>query len=64
MSLSLDNKLVFIVTFQFLSSLDRLVKNVGKNGFKHLSQGLDSELLDLAKQRGFYPYKYMCDFEV
>ena len=56
MSFSLDNKLVFIDSFQFLSSsLDSLVKNSGENGFKHLSQVFDSEVVDivLVKQKGF-----------
>ena len=38
MIFSLDNKLVFIDGFQFLSSsLDSLAKNLGKNYFKDLS---------------------------
>ena len=57
MSFSVDNKLVFIDSFQFLSSsLDRLARNLGKNEFKHLSQEFDSEVLDLVKKKkGFYP---------
>ena len=38
MSFSIDNKLVFIDSFQFLScSIDNLVKNLGKDGFKYLT---------------------------
>ena len=49
-SFSLDNKLVFIDNFQFLSSsLDGLVKNLEENDFKHLSQEFDSKILDLVK---------------
>ena len=36
-----------------------------ENGFKHfLSQEFDIEVLDLVKQKGFYPYKYISSFEV
>ena len=28
-----------------------------------MSQEFDSELLDLVKQKGFYPFEYMCNFE-
>ena len=63
-SFSLDNKLVFIKSFQFLSSsLYSLVKKLSKNDFKHLIQEFDSEVLDLVKKEGCYPYEYMCDFE-
>ena len=60
MSFSLDDQLVLIDSFQFLSSsLNSLVKNLGENDFKHLCQEFDSEVLDLVKQEGFYPYEYM-----
>ena len=62
MSFSLDHKLVFNGSFQS-SSLDSLVKKLGENHFKHLSQELDSEVFDLVKQKGFYPYEYMSSFE-
>ena len=64
MSFSINNKLIFIGSFQFLSfSVDGLVKNLGKNDFRYLSQEFESNVLDLVKQKGFYPYKYMSDFE-
>lgn len=44
-------------------SLDTLVKNQSKNGFKHLSQKFDRKVLDLVKQKRFYSYEYMCNFE-
>ena len=48
MGFGLDNKLVFIGSLPFLSSsLDSLVKNLGKNDFKRLSQKFDNEALDL-----------------
>ena len=64
MSFNINNMLIFIESFQLLSSsLDSLVKGLGKNGFKYLSQEFDSKVLDLAKQRGFYPYECMSGFE-
>ena len=64
MSFTISNKLIFIDSFQFLSSsLDSLVKNLSKIDVKHLSQEFDNNVLDLVHQKGFYPYKYMSDFE-
>ena len=64
MSFSINNKLSFIDSFQFLSSsLDSLVKNLAKDDFKYLSQEFDNNILDLVKQKRFYPYEYMSDFE-
>ena len=48
MSFTINNKLSFIDSFQFLSSsLDSLVKNLGKDDFKYLSQELDNDILNL-----------------
>ena len=64
MNFNINKKLIFIDSFQFLSSsLDGLVKNLGKNGFQYLSQEFDSKVLDLVKQKGFYHYEYMSGFE-
>ena len=64
MIFSINSKLSFIDSFQFLSSsLDSLVKNLNKNDFKYLSQEFDMNVLDLVKQKEFYPYEYMSDFE-
>ena len=47
---NINKKLIFINSFQFLrSSLDSLVKNLGKYDFKHLSQEFDRKVLDLVK---------------
>ena len=46
MSFDISNKLVFIDSFQFLSSL--------LDHFKYLSQEFDNNVLDLVKQKGFY----------
>ena len=64
MSFTIKNKLIFIDSFQFLSSsLNSLVKNLVKNDFKYLSQEFDNNVLDLFKKKGFYPYECMNDFE-
>ena len=64
MSFSINDKLSFIDSFQFLrSSLDSLVKNANKDDFKFYSQEFDNNISDLAKQKGFYPYEYMSDFK-
>ena len=64
MSFNINNMLTFIDSFQFLGSpLDILVRNLGKVDFKYLSQEFDSDVLDLLKQKGFYPYEYMSSFK-
>ena len=64
MSFTINNKLSFINSFQFLNFLlDRLFENLGKDDFKYLSQEFDNNVLNLVKQKGFYPYEYMRDFE-
>ena len=64
MSFNINNKLHFIDSFQFISSsLDSLVKNLGKDDFKYLNQKFDNDVLDLLKQKGFYPYEYKSDFD-
>ena len=51
MGFSDKNKLSFIDSLQFLSSsLDSLVKNVGKDDFKYLIQELDNNVLDSVKR--------------
>ena len=60
MRFSINNRLSVIDSFHFLSSsLDSLVKNVGKDDFKYLSQEFDSNVLDLVKQKGIFPYEYV-----
>ena len=64
MNFTINEKLSFIDSFQYLSSSsDSLVKNLGKDDFKYLSQELDNNVLDVIKQKGCYPYEYMNDFE-
>ena len=55
---------IFINNLQFLSSsLDSLVKNLSNDDFNFLSQEFNNNVLDLIKQKGFYRYEYMSDFE-
>ena len=64
MNFSINNKLIFIDRFQFLSSsLDSLVKNLSKDDFKYMSQEFDNNVLDLVKRERFYLYWCMSDFE-
>ena len=56
--------MVFADSFPFLSSSsDSLVKNLSWNNFKYLRQEFDSNVLNLVKQKGFYPNEYMSDFK-
>ena len=55
MSYTINNKLSFIDSFQFLSSsLDSFVKSLCKNDFNYLSQEFDNNVLDLVKNKRFY----------
>ena len=67
MSYNVNKTSVFIDSFidSFIdnSSLGSLVRNLDKDDFKYLSQEFDSNVLDLANQKGFYAYEYMNGFE-
>ena len=68
MSFNINNKSIFIDRFQFLSSpLDSFVKNLDKDNFQSLSQDFDSKVLDLVKEKRFYPFyqfhEYMSGFK-
>ena len=59
-----NHNFYFIDSFQFLSSyLDSLVKTSYKDDFRYFSEEFFNNLLDLFKQKGFCPYKYLSDFE-
>ena len=55
MSFIIINKLAFIDSFFLRFSLDSLVKNLSKDNFKYLGQELNSDVLDLIKQKEFHP---------
>ena len=49
---------------QFInSSLDKLVKNLSDEELKYLVEEFSSENLELLKQKGADPYKYMNSFQ-
>lgn len=43
---------------------DSSVEDLSKVDFKYLSQGFHNNVLDLIKQKGFYPDEYMWDLEM
>ena len=52
MRFHINNKLIFIDNFQFLSSSsDSLVKNLNTDDFKYFSQEFDGKVLDLVTQK-------------
>ena len=64
MKISINNMLSFVDSFQFISSLlVSLVKKLNKVDFKCFIIEFDNNVSDLVKQKGFYLYKYMSDFE-
>ena len=64
MAFTINRNIVFIDSIQFIkSSLDSLVKNLGDRDFKYLSEEYSGELLELAKEKGVYPCKYMDSFK-
>ena len=49
---------------QFMnSSLEKLVKNLSDDGFKHLTEEFGSKNLELLKQKSAYLYEYMDSFK-
>ena len=49
---------------QFMnSSLDKLVKNLVDEDFKYLVKEFGSEIVELLRQKGAYPYEYMNSFK-
>ena len=64
MTFTINNNIVFIDNMQLMnSSLDALVRNLSDNDFKYLSQEFSGYLLELAKQKGLYPYEYMGSYK-
>ena len=57
-------KIVFKDSLKFMSSsLEALVNNLPKDGFKNISKYYTPEQVELIKQKGFYPYEYMDTIE-
>ena len=55
---------MFVDSMQFMnSSLDKLVKNLADEDFKHLVEEFGSKMLELFKQKDAYPYEYMKSFD-
>ena len=49
---------------QFMnSSLEKLVKNLSENDFRHLTEKFGSKNLEPLKQKSAYPYEYMDSFK-
>ena len=64
MAFMLGQHLVFIDSFQFMSSsLSNLVNNLPAEAFKHTGQVFQGEQLSLMIKKGVYPYDYMNSFE-
>ena len=64
MALMLGHNLVFIDSFQFMSSsLDKLVSNLPKESLIYTSEIFKGKALDLMSKKGVYPYDYTDAFE-
>ena len=64
MAFMLGNHLVFLDSFQFMSSsLDNLVKNLPDEALKYTKQEFKKEQFNLMKQKGVYPYDHMDSFK-
>ena len=52
--------IVFKDSYKFMSSsIENLVRNTPRDGFKNVDKFFEPEIAELAKQKGFYPYEYM-----
>lgn len=64
MAFMLGNNLVFLDSFQFMSSsLDRLAANHPEDKYKYTSGVFKNEQLALLKKKGVYPYDFMDSFQ-
>ena len=64
MAFMLGKHLVFLDSFQFMSSsLDNLIKNLPNKAFKYTKQEFEKEQFNLMKQKGIYPYDHMDSFD-
>ena len=46
-----------------MKKMQKVHEFLSKDDFKYLDQQFDNNLLDLIKQKGFYPYEYINNFE-
>ena len=64
MAFMLGNHLVFLDSFQFMSSsLDNLVKNLPDEAFNYTKHEFKKEQFNLVKQKDIYPYDHMDCFD-
>ena len=64
MSFILGNNIVFIGSMLLMnSSLDKLVRNLGSEDFKYLSEVFNHEQLELVKKEGVYLFEYFDSFK-
>ena len=64
MAFMLGNHLVFLDSFQFMSStLEKLVSNLPRKSLKYTSHRFKGTKLDLLVRKGVYPYDYMDSFD-
>ena len=64
MAFMLGNHLMFIDSFQFMSSsLDKLVSNLPKDDLIYTSKAFKGKRLDLLSKKGVYSYDFMDSFE-
>ena len=64
MAFMLGQNLIFIDSFQFMSSsLSNLVNNLPIESFKYTGEEFQGEQLSLMKKKGVYPYDYMDSFK-
>ena len=64
MAFMLGNHLVFLDSFQFMSSsLDNLIKHLPDEAFKYTKQEFKKKQFNLMKQKGIYPYDHMDSFD-
>ena len=64
MAFMIGNHLMFIDSFQFMSSsLEKLVNNLPEDSFKYTTEEFIGEKLKLMKCKGVYPYDYMDSFD-
>ena len=64
MAFMLGNHLVFLDSFQFMSSgLEKLVSNLPRKSLKYTSEKFKGKKLDLMARKGVYPYDHIDSFD-